>query len=281
MYQLGQQITEAAAAVEARTSVRPRVGVILGSGLAGLARELERATTLQYAEIPHFPTETTALGHRGELVVGQLAGKQVATFAGRFHLYEGHTPQTSAWPVRLLQGLGVEVLIVTNAAGGLNPNYQVGDLMLIDDQMNLQFANPLVGVNDDRLGPRFPDMSMPYDKTLQEAALSAARHQATTLHRGVYAAVLGPNYETRAEQRMLRQLGADAVGMSTVPETIAARHAGMRVLGISTITNMALPDVRDVASGHNVVKAAAAASASLVAICKSVIEQLDLSGRPL
>lgn len=275
MLETVQQISEAATAVEARFEVRPKVGVILGSGLAGLARQIESPTTIPYAEIPHFPKQTTALGHRGELVVGELGGVPVAAFAGRFHLYEGHAAQTAAAPVRLLQGLGVDVLVVTNAAGGLNPSYQVGDLMLIDDQINLQFANPLVGVNDDQLGPRFPDMSMPYDEPLQRAALVAARRHDTTLHRGVYAAVLGPNYETRAEQRMLRLLGVDAVGMSTVPETIAARHAGMRVLGISTITNLALPDALEVASGHHVVEAAAAASDRLVSVCKSVIDQLD------
>ncbi|HMP07499.1 MAG TPA: purine-nucleoside phosphorylase, partial [Lacipirellulaceae bacterium] len=251
----------------------PRAGIILGSGLGGLAREIDAAATIDYAELPHFP-QPTATGHVGKLVCGVLAGVPVVAFQGRFHLYEGHSAQTASLPVRLLQALGAQGLIVSNAAGGLNPMFGTGDVMLIDDHINFMFANPLIGVNDDDLGPRFPDMSSPYDRELQRRALEAALAAGFLIHRGVYVAVLGPNYETRAEYRMFRRLGGDAVGMSTVPEVVAARHAGLRVLGLSTITNLGAPDALTATTGHDVLNVASTAEARLGAIVRAVVQGL-------
>jgi purine-nucleoside phosphorylase len=273
MLHVAAQIAEAADAVRRRWAEPPRAGIILGSGLGDLAKEIEAEATIDYADIPHFP-RTTALGHAGKLVCGRLGGAPVIAFQGRFHLYEGHEPERAGIPVRLLKALGGDVLIVSNAAGGLNPRYAAGDVMLIDDHINLMFANPLVGVNDDSLGPRFPDMSAPYDAELQRTATAIALREGFVLHRGVYIAVLGPNYETRAEIRMMRQLGGDAVGMSTVPEVVVAQHAGVRVLGLSTITNVCSPDARIEASGHDVIAVAATAAGKLSAIVRGVVREL-------
>jgi purine-nucleoside phosphorylase len=270
---LSSKIAETVAKVRQHWRDTPAAGVILGSGLGDLAKEIDADATIDYADLPHFP-RVTAMGHAGKLVCGRLAGKPVVAFQGRFHLYEGHTAKTASLPVRLLKALGGRVLIVSNAAGGLNPQYGTGDVMHIDDHINMMFANPLVGVNYDSLGPRFPDMSSPYDRRLQRVAVDVAMRERFILHRGVYAAVLGPNYETRAEYRMLRRLGGDAVGMSTVPEVIAAQHAGLRILGLSTITNVGSPDSLSENTGHNVLAAAAAAAKKLSAIVHGVIESL-------
>ena len=273
MLQLASQIAEIAAFVRAQWPATPEVGVILGSGLGDFASEIEAEATIPYADIPHFPS-TTAIGHAGRLVCGMLGGAPIIAFQGRFHLYEGHAAQIAALPVRLLAALGGRALIVSNAAGGLNPQYATGDVMLIDDQINLMFKNPLVGVNDDALGPRFPDMCAPYDKRLQRRAVEIAMREGFILHRGVYVSVLGPNYETRAEYRMLRRLGGDAVGMSTTPEVIAATHAGLRILGLSTITNVGSPDSLSETTGHEVLSVAATAGAKLSAIVHGVVETL-------
>ena len=273
MLELANRIEEAVTAVRGRWSHTPVAGIVLGSGLGDLADEIEVEETIDYGEIPYFP-KVTAMGHRGQLVCGKLAGKPVIAYQGRFHIYEGYTAQQAALPARLLKGLGGDTLIVSNAAGGVNPYYEVGDVMLIDDQINLLFRNPLIGINDDNLGPRFPDMSAPYDQQLAEIAVAASRREGFTLHRGVYMSCLGPTYETRAEYRMVRQLGADAVGMSTVPEVIAARHANMRVLGLSTITNVGSPDSLTETSGHDVISAAQSASSKLIAIVRSVVSEL-------
>ncbi|QDS98605.1 purine-nucleoside phosphorylase [Adhaeretor mobilis] len=270
MLELASQMKEAAAAVQARWSEQPVAGIILGTGLGRLADEIADSVAIPYADVPHFP-QSTAIGHAGQLVCGQLAGRPVVAFQGRFHLYEGNSAQQAAMPVRLLQAMNVPAMIVSNAAGGLNPHYRVGDLMMIEDQINLQFDNPLIGVNDDNLGPRFPDMSAPYDIELQTQAAQIAQQADIELHRGVYVSVLGPNYETRAEYRMARQLGGDAVGMSTTPETTAARHAGMRVLGFSTITNVGSPDILSETDGHDVIAAADAASGKLRTIVEGVV----------
>jgi purine-nucleoside phosphorylase len=256
--------------VKRRWAEAPRAGIILGSGLGDLASEIEAETTFDYAELPHFP-QTTAIGHAGRLVCGRLAGAPVVAFQGRFHLYEGHSPEQAGFPVRVLKTLGGRTLIVSNAAGGLNPQYSAGDVMLIDDHINLMFDNPLVGMNDDALGPRFPDMSSPYSRSLQRQAMEVAMRERFLLHRGVYVAVLGPNYETRAEYRMLRHLGGDAVGMSTVPEVLVARHSGMRVLGLSTITNVGSPDALGKTSAHDVLAVAATAASKLGAIVRGVV----------
>ncbi len=273
MFEIAAQAEAAADAVRRRWSRPPKAGVILGSGLGGLANEIAAEAVIDYADIPHFP-RTTAVGHAGKLVCGTLEGAPVMAFQGRFHLYEGHAPERAGLPVRLLKALGGEALVVSNAAGGLNPQYATGDVMLIDDHINLMFGNPLVGVNDDSLGPRFPDMSSPYDRDLQRQAMQIAIRQGFVLHRGVYVAVLGPNYETRAEYRMLRRLGGDAVGMSTVPEVIVAAHAGLRVLGLSTITNVGSPDALSETTAHNVLAVAATAADKLAAIVRGVVREL-------
>lgn len=239
-----EQIEEAALAIQDRVSQRPRIGVVLGSGLSSLADAVTDATALSFSDIPHWPSSTVA-GHSGRLVFGNLEQKPVLVMQGRVHFYEGYGMSQLTMPVRVMRRLGVETLILTNAAGGLNPTFEAGDLMLIRDHINflgLSGNNPLRGPNDDAVGPRFPDMTTPYDPELRQLAQNVARDQNLTLQEGVYAYVAGPSYETPAELRMLLTVGADAVGMSTVPSVVVARHGGMRVLGISTITNMATPD---------------------------------------
>ncbi|PDO10896.1 MAG: purine-nucleoside phosphorylase [Candidatus Reconcilbacillus cellulovorans] len=216
----------------------PEIALILGSGLGFLADGFENAKTVSYADIPHFPVSTVE-GHAGELVFGRVGGRKAAAMKGRFHLYEGYAPDRIALPIRTLRELGVRTLVVTNAAGGICPDFRPGDLMLIRDHINFMFRSPLVGPNDPALGPRFPDMSEAYSRRLRDVARRVAEEIGLEVREGVYAGVLGPSYETPAEIRMLRTIGADAVGMSTVPEVIAARHAGLEVLGISCITNMA------------------------------------------
>jgi len=231
-------IKEAAQYIEAQTEQRPVIGLIMGSGLGVLGDYLENAVTIQYHDIPHFPISTVE-GHAGELLIGTLSGKTVILMRGRFHMYEGYGPELTAFPVRVMKALGVKTLLVTNAAGGVNLNYEAGDLMLISDHLNMTGKNPLIGPNDNELGVRFPDMSEAYSKRLRAVARDIATAQGFTLREGVYAGLLGPTYETPAEIRMLRVLGADAVGMSTVAEVIAARHSGIEVIGISCISNMA------------------------------------------
>lgn len=240
-----QRVQEAAAFVRSRTAVVPRAAVILGSGLGNLAERVEGATRIRYDEIPHFPA-ATAPGHAGNLVVGSLEGQPVVMMQGRFHLYEGHTAQQIALPVRVLKELGVDTLIVTCATGGLNFRFRAGDLMLIVDHINLMGTNPLVGPNDPSLGDRFPVMYGAYRPELLELAREVAVAQGIHVQEGVYAAISGPAFMTRAELRYLTKIGADSVGMSTVPEVIAATHAGIKVLGIGTISDMAIPD-----SGHH------------------------------
>ena len=231
-------IGEAADFISATIGTRPRLAVILGSGLGALADQAGHAVAIPYADIPRFPV-STAPGHAGRLVSGSLAGKPVLFMQGRFHFYEGHPLERIAFPIRVLRRLGIEYLVVTNAAGGVNSAFSVGDLMLMTDHINLCGPNPLAGPNDERIGPRFPDMSRAYDPMLRECALRAAAGLGLALRSGVYAWFAGPSFETPAEIRMARILGADAVGMSTVPEVIAAVHCGIMVLGISCITNMA------------------------------------------
>ncbi len=241
MLHLAAQIQEAVAAIRQHWNKRPCVGIILGTGIGSLAQEIDTEASIDYETIPHF-LRSTATGHRGRLVCGSLAGVSVMAMEGRFHAYEGYSQQQITLPVRVMRALGAELLIVTNACGGMNPKYATGDIMLIDDHINLLGGNPLIGINDDRLGPRFPDMSRPYDPVLIERALDIARRENFAAHKGVFVAVLGPNLETRAEYRFLRTIGADAVGMSTVPEVIVAVHCGLRVLGCSIVTDMCLPE---------------------------------------
>jgi purine-nucleoside phosphorylase len=263
-------LAAAVAAVRARTSSEPVAGLVLGTGLGALADEVRVEVAIPYSEIPHFPLSTVET-HTGRLLIGELAGRRVAALQGRFHRYEGYTLQQVAFPVRVLYALGARTLIVSNACGGMHPLWRPGELMLIDDHINLLGDNPLVGPNDDALGPRFPDMSEPYDRTLQALAEEVAVAQRIPLRRGVYVAVTGPNLETRAEYRMLRALGADVVGMSTVPEVIVARHMGMRVLGVSIITDACLPDALAPADVAEIIRIAGAAEPQLTALVRGVL----------
>ncbi len=235
---LYQKIREAAQSVRAKSQITPQMGLILGSGLGSVAQLLEDSITIPYQELPHFGT-TSVEGHSGKLVLGRLAGVPCVLLQGRFHLYEGYTMEQVAFPTRVLCALGIHTLLLTNAAGGINTRFRPGQIMLIEDHLNLMGNNPLIGPNLTELGPRFPDMSTAYDLKCREVILRNAEKLGISLQRGVYGGLLGPTYETPAEVRMLRALGADAVGMSTVPETIAAVHLGVRVLGLSCITNMA------------------------------------------
>ncbi|WP_172250376.1 purine-nucleoside phosphorylase [Saccharibacillus deserti] len=231
-------IQEAADYIRSQTQLQPEIGLILGSGLGILANLIENPVSIPYEKIPHFPVSTVE-GHEGELLIGTIQGRPVVLMKGRFHMYEGYGPEVTAFPVRVMKNLGVSGLLVTNAAGGVNTSFTPGDLMLLSDHLNLTGKSPLIGPNDSALGVRFPDMSEAYSRRLRAVAKEAAAGQNFTFKEGVYAGLLGPSYETPAEIRMLRTLGADAVGMSTVSETIVARHAGLEVLGISCITNMA------------------------------------------
>jgi purine-nucleoside phosphorylase len=271
MLELYSQIEAAAAAVRQRWSETPRAGIILGTGLGNVADEIESPVAIDYPDIPHFPS-STATSHRGRLVCGRLAGVPVVAMEGRFHQYEGYPLKQITLPVRVMKALGAETLIVSQAVGGMNPYYKAGDVMVIDDHINLMGDNPLVGVNDDRLGPRFPDMSAPYTPELIEVALETARRENFVAHRGVTVAVTGPNLETRAEYRFLRQIGADVVGMSTVPEVIVAVHAGMRVFGLSVITDMCLPDTLKPANIDEIIAFANSAQPKLRALVLAVLQ---------
>jgi purine-nucleoside phosphorylase len=270
MQHLRAHIDESAAYVRSRWNSRPRCGIILGSGLGSVGEVIELDTAIDYGDVPNF-LKSTAIGHRGRLLCGKLGGVPVIAMQGRFHCYEGYSAERATFPVRVMNSLGIELLIVSNAAGGLNPNFACGDVMVIDDHINLLNRNPLIGVNDDKLGPRFPDMGAPYDRRLGDRALAIARKNDFVCHRGVYAAMLGPTYETRAEIRMLRYFKADAVGMSTVPEAIVATHAGLPVLGLSTITNICSPDKQVTTSGHEVIATAETARDKLLAIVGGII----------
>ncbi len=257
---------------------KPRVGIILGTGLGALGEEIRKSGQVSYRDLPNFPQSTVA-SHAGKFVAGELAGVPVVAMEGRFHLYEGYTPQEITLPVRVMRRLGARVLVVSNACGGMNPLHERGDIVIIEDHINMMGVNPLVGHNDERLGPRFPDMSAPYDRRLLEAAETAALAGGIRAHRGVYVGVLGPNLETRAEYRMLRAMGADCVGMSTVPEVIVAVHAGMRVLGLSVITDRCLPDALEPARIEDIIAAANSAEPKLSAIVRGVLKGLARKGR--
>lgn len=268
-----EAVEAAAAVVRVHCGIPPEIAIVLGTGLGGLANEIDVEASVSYAEIPGFPLSTVE-SHAGRLLIGTLGGKKVVAMQGRFHRYEGYTLQQVTFPVRVLHALGAQTLIVSNACGGMNPWWQAGDLMLIGDHINFLGDNPLIGANDDRLGARFPDMSAPYDESLRELARAVAAEQRTVLREGVYVAVSGPNLETRAEYRMLRALGADVVGMSTVPEVIVALHAGMRVLGLSIITDQCLPDALEPADIATIIATAARAEPKLTALVRGVLERM-------
>jgi purine-nucleoside phosphorylase len=270
---LFDRVQEAAAGVRAKWSGRPRVGIILGTGLGGLVEEIKTEAALAYEDIPHFPS-STVMTHAGRLVCGQLAGKTVVAMEGRFHFYEGYSLEQITLPVRVMKALGCEVLIVSNACGGMNPQWSKGDIMVIEDHINLLGANPLIGKNDDRLGPRFPDMCWPYDRELIALTKRVALEQKISLQKGVFVAVAGPNLETRAEYRFLRAAGADVVGMSTVPEIIVGVHAGLRNLGLSVITDVCLPDSLEPASIADIIATANAAEKKLRVLVRRVVQEL-------
>lgn len=264
---------DAAAFLRTRVKTPPRAAVVLGSGLGGFADQVETETTIPYAEIPGWPV-STAIGHAGALALGSFKGVPVAVMRGRAHLYEGYPPQKIVFGVRALRALGVETFVFTNASGGVRTDFAPGDLVLITDHLNLQGASPLSGPNDDALGPRFPDMSNAYDPALREKAHAAAQKLGQNLKEGVYAALLGPAYETPAEVRMVRTLGGDLVGMSTVPEVLAARHAGARVLAISCVTNMAAGVTDQPIDGEHVIAVGKAAQGRLTALLGEIIPAL-------
>ncbi|MFO7768554.1 MAG: purine-nucleoside phosphorylase [bacterium] len=270
---LYEKIQEAVEAVRRRSGAEPGVGIILGTGLGRLAEAIEVSETVPYEEIPHFPLSTVE-SHDGRLLLGTLGGREVAAMQGRFHLYEGYSAVQVAFPVRVMKALGAEVLLVSNAAGGMSPYHTPGELLLIEDHINLQGDNPLIGPNDERLGPRFPDMSAPYSPRLNALVRELALEEHIPLHRGVYAAVAGPNLETRAEYRYLRAIGGDVVGMSTVAEVIAAVHMGMEVMALSVITDKCLPDALEPVAIEKIFEAAARAEPSLTRLMTRVVENL-------
>ncbi len=267
------QLSDALGHVKELVPEQVPIGMILGSGLGEIADSLEEATTIETRTIPGYPASTVS-GHKGELVVGRLAGRQVAVIRGRIHMYEGHDVGVVTFPIRLLDAMGVRHLIVTNAAGGINPDFVPGTLMLINDHINLAFANPLVGPNDG-LGPRFPDMSEPYDESWMRRVEALALAEGIRLVRGVYLWTSGPSYETRAEIRAFARLGADAVGMSTVPEVIQAVHRGMKVLGVSTITNPAAGLSAEPLSHDEVIEVGKSVRGRLVRLVRAIVADLD------
>ncbi len=273
MLGLAKQIDEAAAFIRSRWLGIPKAGMILGTGLGGLAAQITSKTAIPYAEIPHFPASTSP-SHAGQLVCGELRGVPIVAMEGRFHFYEGYSMQQVTFPVRVMKALGADTLIVTNAAGGMNPHFELSDVVVIDDQINLMGDNPLRGINDDKLGPRFPDMCEPYSRELGTIALQAALELGITAHRGVFVAVAGPNLETRAEYRMLRGMGADVVGMSTVPEVLVAVHAGLRVLGFSIVTDICLPDALEPVDIQKILAVAAKGGEKLSRLIPKVFERL-------
>jgi purine-nucleoside phosphorylase len=270
---LFDEVQAAASVVRGRSALVPEVGIILGTGLGGLARQIAVEAEVPYERIPGFPLSTVET-HAGKLLLGRLAGRPVVAMQGRFHRYEGYDLRQVTFPVRVLHALGARTLVVSNACGGMNPLWGPGDLVLLSDHINLLGDNPLVGPNDERLGPRFPDMSAPYDPELRALARALALELGIVLREGVYVAVAGPNLETRAEYRMLRTLGADVVGMSTVPEVIVAGHQGMRTVGISIITDQCLPDALEPADIGKIIETAGRAEPQLTRLITALVERL-------
>jgi purine-nucleoside phosphorylase len=271
--ELYQSIIEAKDFISRHTDHKPDIAIILGTGLGELAERIERVAVLPYEDIPHFPISTVE-SHKGKLILGNLKGKRVVAMQGRFHFYEGYHMQQIVFPVRVMKFLGTETLIVSNACGSMNPQFRPGEIMAITDHINLLGDNPLRGVNDERLGPRFPDMFGVYDPELIAFAERIALEEGITLRKGIYVSLAGPNLETGAEYRMLRILGADVVGMSTVPEVIAGRHMGMRILGLSVITDMGLADAMKPCSLENVIEAASSTEPALTKLITRVVEGL-------
>jgi purine-nucleoside phosphorylase len=270
---LRDQINDALKVIRTKTESRPAIGIILGTGLGGLAKEISKETEIDYGSIPHFPVSTVE-SHHGKLIFGTLAGKEVVAMQGRFHYYEAYSLQQITFPVRVMKFLGVNTLLISNAGGALNPDFRKGDIMIISDHINLLGDNPLIGPNDDTLGPRFPDMSEPYNREMIGLAEKAARDLNIKMQKGIYAAMQGPNLETAAEYRFLRIIGADAVGMSTIPEDIVAVHMGMRVLGFSILTDECFPEMLKPVSLDEVIAVAKEAEPRMTAVMKEVVRRL-------
>lgn len=273
MEEFKRKVEEAAGYIRRNVADEPKIGLILGTGLGDVARAIDETSSLSYERIPHFPL-STVVSHRGRLVFGELAGRPVVALQGRFHLYEGYSPLEISFPIRVLKQLGIEVLIVSGAAGGLNPHYKPADLMLITDHINLTGYNPLRGPNVEAWGPRFPDMAEPYSKRLQKLTHRTALEEKLLLHRGVYVGVHGPSLETAAETRFLRMIGGDAVGMSIVMEVITAVHAGMEVLGFAIITNVNLPDCYQPASVDEIIATAEKAGRPFMNLLEKIVAKI-------
>ncbi len=273
MKNIVKEITESIESIRSYTNIEPEVAIILGTGLGAMAEDIKNSIVIPYNKINNFPVSTVQ-GHSGNLVFGELENKKVVAMQGRFHYYEGYSMKEIAFPVRVMKELGAEIIIISNAAGGMNRSFKRGDLMLIYDHINLMGDNPLIGKNYDEMGPRFPDMSTPYDKELMSLAEKIALEEGIKLHKGVYAGLTGPMLETPAEYRMLIYIGADAVGMSTVPEVIVANHMGMRVLGISCITDLAIDGVVEKVKFQEILQAASKAEPFMTKIVKKVIKEL-------
>ncbi|WP_432664810.1 purine-nucleoside phosphorylase [Wukongibacter baidiensis] len=275
MKDMRKKINEASSFIKGKIAVNPEIGLILGSGLGSLANEIEDKTIVKYEEIPNFPVSTVE-GHEGQLVIGTLEGKKVIAMQGRFHFYEGYTMQEVTFPVRVMKELGVKMLLVTNACGGMNPELYPGALMFIEDHINFTGANPLIGPNDKELGTRFPDMSTAYNKELIELGKKVGDKLEIKTEKGVYLAISGPNYMSAAELRMLRRLGADTVGMSTVPEVIVARHSDLKILGISCVTDMAIADELEPLEHSAVVEVANRTRPKFIKLVKGILKEVNL-----
>lgn len=273
MSELLKSINEAVQFIRTKTKTEPSVGIILGTGLGALVKDIQIEKEIPYQEIPHFPVSTVE-SHAGKLIFGKLGGKNVVAMQGRFHFYEGYTMQQITFPVRVMKFLGIKTLLVSNACGGMNPQYLPGDIMIMDDHINLLGDNPLRGKNEDTLGPRFPDMSEPYSRQLIALAEQIALEEKIKVQKGVYVAVMGPNLETRAEYRFLRFIGADVVGMSTVPEVIVANHMGIPSLGFSIVTDECFPDSLKPVDIQKIIKTAGEAEPKMTLIMKRVVEKL-------
>lgn len=273
MSELKEQIAESVSFILKKAKIDPVVGIILGTGLGALAEDIEREAIISYQEIPHFPVSTVEF-HAGRLILGKLNGKRIVAMQGRFHRYEGYDLKQITFPVRVMRALGAETLIVSTACGAMNPQFEAGDIMLITDHINLLGDNPLIGSNDDELGPRFPDLSEPYSRELISLAEQVALEEKIKIQKGIYAAMTGPNLETAAEYRFLRIIGADVVGMSTVPEDLVAVHSGMRVLGLAVITDICFPDTLQKADIEGIIKRAEKTEPKLTKIIRKVVERI-------
>jgi len=272
---LRARIESVAEYIKEKSEFQPEIGIILGTGLGSLGDYIKKESVIDYADIPEFPV-STVFGHAGKLILGSLEGKRVVAMQGRFHYYEGYTMQEITMPVRVMKKLGVKLLIVSNACGGLNPNFNAGDIMIMTDHINFMGTNPLIGPNLDDFGPRFPDMSEVYDKGMVELFEKVAVSQGIKVQKGVYGAVSGPNYSTKAELSMMIKLGSDTVGMSTIPEAIVARHCGLRVAGVSCITDMSIPDTMIPPTHEEIVKVAESVKPKFISLVKQFVKEVQL-----